>query len=99
MIGNLLRAQDDLVAEEFQIGEDGCSHLGAQRERRSTGKAHAPLTHQVNHRVLDDFGVHFESGDLRVFAECLEHGIGGFAKTGLNGQERARYAACLEFSR
>ena len=87
MVADLLRAQDDLVA----VGRDVRVQLGdalfAQRESRRRGHRHGARAQQLQHPVLDYFGVGGQRPE-RPAVQPGERGVGDVPHAGLKRQQR-----------
>ncbi len=98
VVGDLLRAHEDLRAEEVDVGGKAAHGLGGEGEGAGGGEGTAAVFEQGDDGVLKDFGVHFEGGDGGIRAKRAKDGIGDIADAGLEGEELGRDAAGLHFS-
>ncbi len=92
MVGDLLRAQDDVLAVTCRLRVHLLRVLGGQREGRRRGDGHLAGVDQVDHAVLDHLGVGGDVLELRVQEPC-HHGVGHVAHTGLHDVAVVRQAS------
>ena len=88
VVGEFLRTENYLVAEEVHVGVHFLHGLFAQGQGASAGKFATSFFHQADHGILDHFGVHLKGRYFLVFAQAAQYGIGDVAHTRLDGQER-----------
>ena len=69
----------------------------AHRQRATAGEADFAALDQRNDGVLNHLGVHVEPGDFGMRAHGIEHGVGGVADAGLDGQKARRDQPALQF--
>ncbi|MNL13032.1 hypothetical protein D3C87_1339190 [compost metagenome] len=96
VVGNLLRAQDQLVLVAFQVAE----HIGVtaarQCDRAARGKAQFTGVDQIEGRVLKHFGVHRQVFERRI-DQAAHHRVGDRTDPGLQRTELVGHAPGIHF--
>ena len=64
IVGYFSRTDEHLVAEESDVAEEAVHCLVGECQRAGAGEAAFAFLHQVDYRVLNHFGVHFELRDF-----------------------------------
>ena len=94
VVRDFLRAQDDLALElrhpTIQVGR----RLGAERKGGGRGDGQFAGVQQVQHPVLDDFGIGGHPLE-RAVHQARQHRIGDIADAGLQRQQTGRQAPDL----
>ena len=98
IVGDLDGTDHKVFLEEIDIADHLFLDLVADSERACRAKLAAALLHEVDHSVLDHFGIHFESRDLLGVGKTVEHGICHIAHTALDRQERGGNATGLHLA-
>ena len=93
----LLRTKQQFVTIEIEVSQYLC-HLALYQTQRATGSELAMSGFdEIDHGVLNHFGVHLKRRDMRVLTQLAEHGIRHISYTRLNRQERCRDTTFAKF--
>ena len=95
VVGDFLRAQQDALAVEVDVGVELLDAVGAERERGGRGHAQHAVLDELEHAVLDDLGVGGQAGVAAV-GQAGEHGVGDVAHARLQRQQLVGQAAALD---
>ena len=98
-VRNFLRAQDELVLEEFYVLIDFVyfSRRACERCRRSA--LDVPVLDKVNHGVLQDFRIHAELRNVGVFTQSSQNRICDISYAALDWEKLRGNSAGLHFRR
>ncbi len=88
VVGDLHRAEHQMLLEEVDVADHLVLDLVAHRERAGRAEFAAALLHEVDHGILHHLGVHLERRDLLGVGQTVEHGVGHVAHARLDGEER-----------
>ena len=96
VVGDVLGAEDDTLAVGAQVAVNLLDHVGTERKGSGGGGDHLAGLDELDHAVLNDFGVGSEVLELALI-ESEENGVGDVSDTGLDGEQVGGHAALLYF--
>jgi len=85
-VGDLHRAEDDLVPVAIEFVEKALPSLVRQGHRRAGGDPYRPHVDQVEDRILQHLGVDIEVMVEIVLEKAAQDGVGDIADPRLPGQ-------------
>ena len=98
VVGNFLRAQDDFAAQFVDVVVEALQRVGAERQCSSRSGEHFAAQNQIEHAVLQYFGVAGKVVEGAVL-QAGQHGVGHVAHARLQRQQVFRQAAGFDFVR
>ena len=96
-VGHLLRAQEQLARVSFPARVEALEAVWGEADGGGGGEVEVAAVEEVEEGVLQDFGPHFEFGEVVAVREAADDGVGDVADAGLEGEEVGGEAVLGDF--
>jgi len=96
VVGNFLRTENDLLAVFFNVRIESLQSVRGRGQGRAGNHVDLVLVDQVEHAVLNNFGVHGQVLEVGI-NKAVDDGVGHVAYAGLQREQVFRKSAVFHF--